>query len=122
MTGKQAEKARFTPGPWIVFPFAAYVLPADRPLPDDAPICALLWPTEERSEEETQANAALIAAAPKMYEALKRLVAERDDDPERYPLEPTCNECTEGLTPLAHDKGLCHWHEARAAIAAAEGR
>ena len=70
-------KSKHTPGGWIVYPFKAFVLPADRLDPDDAPICAMLWPTDKRSEEETQANGRLIAAAPTMYAAAVALL-ERD--------------------------------------------
>lgn len=57
--------AKHTPGPWLVSPFVARV---DNPR-DNLPICALLWPTDERSEDETEANARLIAAAPDLLEA-----------------------------------------------------
>jgi len=61
----------FTPGPWEVNPFNAQVdaMPVE-PKHSIAPVCQLLWPTQERSEAETEANAHLIAAAPDMYEAL----------------------------------------------------
>lgn len=59
--------AQPTPGPWLVSPFVARV---DNPK-DNLPICALLWPTDERSEEETEANARLIAAAPDLLEAAR---------------------------------------------------
>ena len=57
----------FTPGPWAVNPNKAQV----DVMPSMVPVCLLLWPTEHRSEEETEANAHLIAAAPEMYEACK---------------------------------------------------
>lgn len=60
-----------TPGPWVVDPISAWVALPDR----DAPICAMLWPTELRSEHETMANARLIAAAPELLQALENMVA-----------------------------------------------
>jgi hypothetical protein len=61
----------FTKGPWIVNPLNAIV---DAFSPGETvAVCKMLWPTEERSEFETMANAQLIAAAPDMYEAMKAL-------------------------------------------------
>ncbi len=39
-----------------------------------------------------------------------------DDLEDCRTLEPTCNECTDGSTPINLDKGLCHWHEALRAM------
>lgn len=49
--------------------------------------------------------------ARELVKAVRRLVSNIEDEPERWPLDPSCNECTKGLTPLTHDKGLCalHW-------------
>jgi hypothetical protein len=66
-------KRKFTAGPWAVNPFVAQVdaFGSDgRPLA----VCQLLWPTDERSEAETEANGHLIAAAPDLYDALKACV------------------------------------------------
>jgi hypothetical protein len=62
-------EVRHTPGSWAVHPSKARVdaFVGGAPLP----VCELLWPTDQRSEAETEANAHLIAAAPEMYEALK---------------------------------------------------
>jgi hypothetical protein len=38
------------------------------------PVCQMLWPTDERTEDETEANARLIAAAPELYEALEAVL------------------------------------------------
>lgn len=75
MTNASTEtkpKAAHTPGPWAVNPFNAQVdaFVGGEPLP----VCQLLWPTDERTEEETFANARLIAAAPDLLEALVTLV------------------------------------------------
>jgi hypothetical protein len=64
----------FTAGPWIVHPALARVdcqkvSEKGGPLP----VCQMLWPTDERSEDETEANAYLIAAAPELYAALVEL-------------------------------------------------
>ena len=59
-----------TPGPWAVHPVKAQV---DAFSPHPIPVCQMLWPTTERSEDETEANARLIAAAPDLLEALKGL-------------------------------------------------
>lgn len=58
-----------TAGPWAVHPVNAQVdaFVGGEPLP----VCQLLWPTTERTEAETEANALLIAAAPDMLDALK---------------------------------------------------
>ena len=61
----------FTPAPWIVHPFNARV--DCQKISDKGgllPVCQMLWPTDERTEQETEANARLIAAAPALYEAL----------------------------------------------------
>ena len=62
-----------TQGPWAVNPAEAKVdaFATGKPLP----ICALLWPTTERTETETEDNARLIAAAPDMLAELKELHA-----------------------------------------------
>jgi hypothetical protein len=71
-----------TPGPWSVHGTRAVVVPTlhlRRPLGghEDAridretyaqEICALHWPDRNRSEDEVQANAHLIAAAPELLE------------------------------------------------------
>lgn len=68
-----ALRSPHTPGPWIVNPFSARVdCAALDEWGDPLPICELLWPTDYRSEDETQANARLIAAAPELLEALTR--------------------------------------------------
>ena len=60
---------RHTAGPWSVHPVNAQVdaFVGGEPLP----VCQLLWPTTERTEAETEANASLIAAAPDLLAALK---------------------------------------------------
>jgi hypothetical protein len=62
--------AAFTSGPWAVNPLNAQVDAFDSGEP--VPVCQLLWPTELRSEDETLANAALIATAPNLFDGLER--------------------------------------------------
>jgi len=66
MKMEEKHSARHTSGPWAVNPVCAQV----DAMPSGLPICQLLWPTDERSEAETEANAHLIAAAPDLLEAL----------------------------------------------------
>jgi len=68
--------ADHTPGPWAVHPVKAQIdaFPAGAVVP----VCSLLWPTELRSEDETEANAYLIAAAPDLLAALKLILASHD--------------------------------------------
>jgi hypothetical protein len=63
--------SKHTPGPWAVNPIRAMVDAIDSNGP--SPICGMLWFTETRSEEETEANADLIAAAPDLLEALQEV-------------------------------------------------
>lgn len=72
-----AERA--TPGEWIVHPANAYVVPVENL---GVPICALLWPTKDRTEAETLANAEFIAAA--NPSAILALLAERDALQSKY--------------------------------------
>ena len=88
---------KHTPGPWITdskerTDTARYIMAAARPFPHTIARIDLV----NRAEDE--ANAALIAAAPEMYEALRDLLAVKpnSDAPE--------------------------WVAARAAIAKAEGQ
>lgn len=54
-----SDDTRHTPGPWSVDKKTAHVNATD-----GKAVCAMLWPTVVRSEEETRANADLIARAP----------------------------------------------------------
>jgi len=56
---------KFTPGPWHIDPRAS------TRIVDDADTTIASAGRASRSEEEAQANACFIAAAPEMYEALK---------------------------------------------------
>ena len=70
-----SKATKHTPGPWVVHPIRAEVnAPVIGEDGDLLPVCKLLWPTTERTEEETLANAELIAAAPDLYRALEELV------------------------------------------------
>jgi hypothetical protein len=60
-----------TPGPWAANPFIAQVDSGQLDGSDLIPIAQLLWPTELRSEAETQANARLMAAAPEMLDLIE---------------------------------------------------
>ena len=57
-----------TAGPWGVDPWVAQVNPQDSEV-----ICKLRWPTTARDEEETMANARLIAASPCLLKMLQRV-------------------------------------------------
>jgi hypothetical protein len=67
-----------------------------------------------QSDEECEANARLIAAAPDLLAIAVRVVKEHDD--ERDPPDPGCFECTEGVVPMHLEKGPCLYHAAKAAI------
>jgi hypothetical protein len=71
----KTETAPFTPGPWLVNPIDAQVDCIEMSKKGGLlPVCKLLWPTDERSESETEANAHLISAAPSLYEAAERCI------------------------------------------------
>ena len=59
-----------TPGPWAVHPIHATVDAFDKGRP--IPVCGMLWPTDERTEDQTEANADIIAAAPDMAAWIKK--------------------------------------------------
>lgn len=63
----------WTKGPWAVHPNHARVDSFDE-FGDVVPLCAMLWPTKFRTEDETEANARLIAQSPRLYDALEALV------------------------------------------------
>ena len=78
--------AGFTPGPWVVNPFVAQVDCGTISQKGGLlPVCQMLWPTGERTEAETEANARLITAAPELYAALRHLneLAKMPDRPLR---------------------------------------
>ncbi len=61
----------YTPGKWVVHPGRAWICPAQGL---EAPIAAMKWPTNIRSEAETMANAQLMAASPKLLESTEWLL------------------------------------------------
>ena len=61
--------AKHTPPPWSVHPTRAQVdCAVESKIGGLLPVCQLLWPTDERSEDETLANARLITTAPEAIE------------------------------------------------------
>lgn len=82
------SESKFTPGPWL----ASQTMRVHGAVPssDGVDICSadnanigLVYWAESGSRSETRANANLIAAAPEMYEALKR-VMENKWEPDKY--------------------------------------
>lgn len=70
------SETQFTPGPWIVNPFVAQI--DCEKISDKGgllPVCQMLWPTDERTEAETEATAHLIAAAPDTYAGCAKAAA-----------------------------------------------
>ena len=107
------EKRTFTPGPWEVYSCEEGERHGQVFAPDgvsdgktvcDLPKSKLIQPEDKRKNHyfvhsaEDEANARLIAAAPAMYEALRKLVA-----------------C--GISPMH----LSQYHEAREVLAKVEG-
>jgi hypothetical protein len=73
-----SAETKWTPGPWQVtqcrdgMPFVN-VFRVSGPSDGSAP-CTVLFETEYTELRENEANARLVAAAPRMYEALERLL------------------------------------------------
>lgn len=83
--------AKFTPGPWHVNwtrlngkAIGFHV--ADETHGSIRPVCEFYDGTEAMPPEEVEANARLIAAAPKLLEALQRLLSENDNMTQRINL------------------------------------
>jgi hypothetical protein len=95
--------SKHTPGPWKVnarYPFWV----------DDSAGHRLVDLESVRGSAESKANARLIAAAPAMYDAIRRYLE----------LSPDCEYGGEpDVCPGVG--GPCHWCELRAALRAAEG-
>jgi hypothetical protein len=104
-----AEEA-FTPGPW-------HSDPPTRERPSEAHVSALSGFVNIYSApltRETEANAALIAEAPAMLAALRRVVKDyEDNEDENTPVDVGCLDCTDGATPDRHNTGLCGYHAAK---------
>lgn len=83
------SETKFTPGPWVVDPKYSRDIQAPDGL-DVATCCLSILNRKATTEEESIANAALIAAAPDMYEALEMAILEygKPGGPWNVPTEP----------------------------------
>lgn len=95
------QETSHTPGPWEVFDSHTGLWVMDSA--EQGAICKLEWCLE------AEANARLIASAPEMLDALKRLCS-------RFGV------CYDGTPRDGTPRDGTEWREARAAIAKAEGR
>ena len=59
-------------------------------------------------------KARLMRALRRMCKAHDTLVS--DTEGQYPPLDPGCNDCTQGCTPMSHDTGLCPYHGAQALL------
>jgi len=89
-----------SPGPWAVNPFKATV----DEMPSMLPICGLLWPTDQRTEEQTLANATHIATFDPatviaILDEIERLRREREVLAEVLQHVYTCDHCECALCP-----------------------
>jgi len=104
----QAAEQKPTPGPWTVSEpwsgFSAIYGPDGGLVFGLAAGCA----SEKRDDATCEANARLLAAAPKMYEALRAFVAAVDR--------------SSGTVTFMIGNSGCSYDQARAAINEAEGR
>ena len=67
-------KTKFTPGPWFAVDYAGTFCIQDGPMYEDRDLLyysSIFSETEPFDKETVEANAALMAAAPEMLEALK---------------------------------------------------
>lgn len=115
-------QSKHTPGPWAVNPQSAQVDAFDSGFP--VPVCRMLWPTDERTEDETEANARLISAAPELLGALIRATdsaqADYDSGCRAASFHNNSDACKGGN--YMSDPSLPDWFsDALAAIAKATG-
>ena len=84
--------------------------------------CIGICDTDNAPSLRMEANARVMAAALTMLAALKRYIADYDEEnpPDDMP-DAGCIECTVGTAPNNRNTGLCKYHQAREAIAKAEG-
>lgn len=118
----------YTPGPWAAFDAVLKGVKVRQFLiqpkeghehPNDFSDIIAEIPWQHFSEEERQANARLIAAAPDLLEAAKAFVAINEcacPTPQDMPFDEELPAFPEWIKT-----NRCYWHKARAAIAAAEG-
>ena len=103
--------SKHTPGPWQIS-----AIPNEREKISiiDADMCfvAEVWKTYVNGESRQQANAALIAAAPAMYEALALVVTEYAKD--GYEHDNGCN--------IFYSNGVCDCTRVKVRIALAQAR
>lgn len=71
----------YTPEPWSVDDVSAHI----NEVKSGLPLAALQWPSDDRSEDETRANAHLIAAAPDMFGVCESLMSAIDGHAEWSP-------------------------------------
>ena len=83
------KETKFTPGPWKVDPKYSRDIQAPDGL-DVATCCLSILNRKVTTEEESIANATLIAAAPDMYEALEMAILKygKPGGPWNVPSEP----------------------------------
>ena len=62
----------------------------------------------------TTTEARLTGALRRMCRAHEEL--QSDTEGQFPPLDPSCNDCTQGSTPMSHDRGLCPYHGAMALL------
>ena len=107
-----AASTEHTPGPWVAMGRSVFA----------GKDCIGICDTDNAPSLRMEANARVMAAAPKMLAALKRFIADYDEEnpPDDMP-NAGCIECTAGTVPNRLNTGLCKYHQAREAIAKAEG-
>ena len=92
-------RKRFTPGPWQKRGFGAYIPNTHKRIAD----AALAWKTSD----ECEANAALIAAAPDLYEAL-RLMLSHGERCNWFADSGDDEVCAKAIAALAKARGEPH--------------
>jgi hypothetical protein len=76
-----------TPGPWVFNPFDAQIdAPVASKLGVLLPIAQMLWPADEYSEDEMEANGRVMRSAPELLEALEAFTNLRDQFPQSVKL------------------------------------
>ena len=128
MSYRMTHTTKHTPGPWQI---SAIQNEPEKMSIIDADMCfvAEVWQTYIDGESRQQAHAALIAAAPAMYEALTALLAEEDI----VSIDSGPDECrwcgrtypdidNEGELQVLCASDDCPGYIARQAIAQAEGK